>query len=894
MPEEANKKITDSARRSGVVDSAASKWASKSTDEIFKELGTDRNNGLSTKEAENRLRKFGENKLVEEEHVSFVDTLKAEITEPMILLLLVVGVLYSVWGSLSDAATIFTIIVILVLVEVYNEFKAKRSIDALKQLTSPTVLALRDGGLKELSTTQLVPGDILPLKIGQRIPADARLIKSYGLQTDESSLTGESFPVLKDADTVLPENTQVAELSNMVFTGTLITQGEGSAIVVATGRNTELGRVVDLTKTAKVQKTPLQLAMRELSGVLVWVALSFSILIPILGYLRNPGQSITTLILTGLSLAFVTIPEELPIIITMSLAVGAYALARKHAIVKHLTAAETLGSVTVIASDKTGTITENSMSLGHVYFNGKLTQSVDDDEKRLFEVGILASGVAAGVEYDVMRRLNPMGMAVYEAAQKVGIDAKALQSSYVLRNEFSFDNKLKMASYIYEQNNGLYLFTSGASEAVIEKSTSIWKNGKTAPLTEQEKRKVMDAVAEVANVGERALAFAYRRITKEEKSREELEKELVFTGFVSFIDPPRSGVRDVIRQCQEAGIRVIMLTGDHPNTAKAIASQVGIDSNSKMLTGADISSMTDDQLKEVLKTTSVFARISPEHKLRIVRLLKDMSEIVAVTGDGVNDAPALREADIGITMGLRGTDVAKEAADMVLTDDNFVTIGATVREGRRIFDNLKKGVRYYLAVKVALVAIFLLPIILDVPLPLLPIQIVLLELFMDLGASSAFVAEPEEADVMKRPPRNPKERFITRGMLLSIFVSALGLFVAVSACYLLTYYLTGDLTRAQTVAFATWIFTHIFLAFNLRSERQPLFKSGIFSNKVMIGWALAAILTLLLAVTVPALQTVLKTTTLTAFDWVLVLAVSFLSTFWIEVTKWIRGKPSGG
>ena len=875
-----------------MVDSAASKWASKSTDEIFKELNTDPNNGIATKEAEDRLRKFGENKLVEEEHVSFIRELKEEITEPMILLLLVVGVLYSVWGSLSDAATIFTIIIILVLVEVYNEFKAERSIDALKELTSPSALALRDGSLKQVPTTQLVPGDILPLKVGQRIPADARLIKSYGLQVDESSLTGESFPVLKDAETILPESTLVAELTNTVFTGTLITQGEGSAVVIATGRSTELGRVAELTKTAKEQKTPLQLAMRELSEVLVWVALSFSILIPILGYLR--GQLYQTMILTGLSLAFATIPEELPIIITMVLAVGAYALSRKHAIVKRLRAAETLGSVTVIATDKTGTITENSMSLGHVYFNGKLAQSVNDDEGRLFGVGILASGVAAGVEYDVMRRLNPMGMAVFEAAQKVGIDAKALQSSYVLRNEFSFDNKLKMASYIYEQNKDLYLFTSGAPEAIIEKSTAIWKNGKNVPFTGREKTKVMDAVAEVANVGERALALAYRRIAKEEKSREELEKELVFTGIVSFIDPPRPGVHDVIRQCQEAGIRVIMLTGDHPNTAKAIATQVGIDNNSKMLTGTEVSSMTDDQLREELKTTSVFARISPEHKLRIVRLLKDMGEVVAVTGDGVNDAPALREGEIGITMGLRGTDVAKEAADMVLTDDNFVTIGEAVRQGRKIFDNLTKGVRYYLAVKVALVAIFLLPIILGVSLPLLPIQIVLLELFMDLGASSGFVAEREEADVMKRRPRNPKEKFMTRTMLISIFVSALGLFVAVSACYLLTYHWTGNLAHAQTVAFATWIFTHIFLAFNLRSERQSLFKSGIFSNKVMIGWGLVAIATLLLAITVPALQTTLKTSTLTASDWVLVLVVSFVSTFWIEATKWVRRRPSGG
>jgi len=870
------------------VNLKAARWASKSLDDVFKELGTDPSNGISTKEAEERLKKFGENKLFEEKEESFIDVLKEEITEPMILLLLCVGVLYSIWGSLLDAATILTIIAILVSVEVYNEFKAEHSIEALKKLASPSVLALRDGSLKEVPTTRLVLGDILPLKVGQRVPADARLIKSYGLQVDESSLTGESFPVFKDAEVILSEEAEVVELTNLIFTGTLITQGEGLAAVVATGRNTELGRVAELAKTAKEPKTPLQLAMRELSGVLVWIALFFSILIPILGFLR--GQPLKTMILTGLSLAFVTIPEELPIIITMSLAVGAYALSRKHALVKRLRAAETLGSVTVIATDKTGTLTENIMSLGHVYFNEKLAQSVDGNEKRLLEVGILATGAMAGMDYDSMRHSNPMGMAVLEAAKKVGLYVQALHNIYLLRNEFSFNNKLKMASYIYQYDKDLYLFTSGAPEAVIEKSTMILKNGKEEFFTEQDGEKATKAVADISSMGQRAIALAYRHITKEEKSREELEKELVFVGVVSFIDLPRLGVRNVIRSCQEAGIKVIMLTGDHPNTAKAIAAQVGIEGDQRPLTGTEISAMADDQLKEALKTTSVFARISPEHKLRIVRLLKEVGEVVAVTGDGVNDAPALQEAEIGIAMGLRGTDVAKEAADVILTDDNFVTIGHAVREGRKIFDNLKKGVRYYLGVKVALVAIFLLPIILGVPLPLPPIQIILLELFMDLAASSGFVAEQEEADIMKRRPRNPKERFMTKAMLTSIFVSSLGLFTAVSVCYLLTYYRTGNLVHAQTVAFATWILAHIFLAFNLRSERQPLFRLGVFSNKVMVSWALVAVVTLLSGTTVPAFQMVLKTSTLTAFDWALVLTASFASTFWLEFAKWIRPK----
>jgi len=873
------------------VNSKAARWASKSVNGILKELDTDPSSGISTKEAEERVKKFGENKLVEEKEEGFIDVLKEEMTEPMILLLLCVGVLYSIWGGVLDAGTIFTIIVVLVSVEVYNEFKAKRSIEALKKLASPSVLVLRDGSSKEVSTTHLVPGDILPLRVGQRIPADARLIRSYGLQVDESTLTGESFPVFKDAEVVLPEDAEVAELVNMILTGTLIVQGEGLAVVVETGRNTELGRVAELAKTTKAPRTPLQLAMRELSETLVWIALSFSILIPILGFLR--GQPLETMILTGLSLAFATIPEELPIVITMVLAVGAYALSRKHALVKRLKAAETLGSVTVIATDKTGTLTENSMSLGHIYLDEKMVQSVEKSEKRLLEVGILATNALAGVGYGEMRYLNPMAVVILETAQKVGIDVKELQNSYLLRNEFSFDNKLRIASYVYQYDKNLHLFTSGAPETIVEKSVMILKNGNEEAFTKQEKEKAMKAVAEVANVGERALGLAYRGLTKGEESREESEKELVFVGVVGFIDPPRPEVRDVIRSCHEAGIRVVMLTGDHPNTAKAVAADVGIDSGQKLLTGPEISSMTDEQLKEALGATSVFARITPEHKLRIVQLLKEMGEVVAVTGDGVNDAPALQEAEIGIAMGLRGTDAAKEAADMILTDDNFVTIGQAVREGRKIFDNLKKGIRYYLAVKVALVAIFLLPIILGVPLPFPPIQIILLELFMDLAASSGFVAEKEEADVMKRPPRNPKERFMTRAMLASIFASALGLFTAVSVCYLLTYHWTSNLVHAQTVAFATWIITHIFLAFNLRSERQPLFRLGIFSNRIMVTWAVVAIGTLLLGITFPALQALLKTSTLTMFDWALVLGVSFASTFWLEVAKWIRPKKLG-
>ena len=851
-------------------------------------LGTDPVKGLTTDEAKSRLEKYGENVLAEEEHEGFLDELLEEAKEPMILLLIGVGILYSIWGSLLDAATIFTVITVLVLSEVYNEYKAEQGVKSLRELTSPTSLVLRDGRLKEVPSTEIVPGDVLQLDGGMRISADARLVRAYGLQLNESSLTGESLPVPKDAEALVPKTAQTTDLTNMVLAGTLITQGEGLCVVTSTGKNTEVGRVSELAKETEEPETPLQVAMEQLTKTLVWIALFFSILIPVLGYLR--GQPLQTMILTGLSLSFAVIPEELPIIITMVLAVGTYALSKQHALVKRLRASETLGSVTVIATDKTGTLTENTMKVGHIYVDDKLAQpSGSAGEKTLLPIGVLATRAQATLEYEKLRNINPMGAAVLDSAEDMGLDVKELGNNN-LTDEFSFDNRTKMASYVYKTEVGRAIYTSGAPEAVINKSSKILLEGREVELNDSERMKIADAIAEVASKGERTLALAYRRIGMDEK-RENFVRDLVFAGMISFSDPPRPEVKGVVSMCKEAGIRIIMLTGDHPETAKAVAAQIGMTDNGSLLTGQQISAMDDNGLREALKSTSILARITPEHKLRIVRLLKEMGEVVAVTGDGVNDAPALKEAAIGISMGLKGTDAAKEAADMILTDDNFVSIGSAVREGRKIFDNLKKGVQYYLAVKVALVLIFLLPILLGVPLPFAPIQIILLEMFMDLAASSGFVAEGIEPDIMKRPPRDPKEKLLNRRTLARIFAGAGCLFVAVSFCYLLIYSRTGNLVYAQTVAFSTWILTHIFLAFNTRSETQPLVKRGVFSNRVMVIWGITAILMLLAATNIPILQTLIKTTSLAITDWLLVLVASFAATFWIEIWKLIRRSP---
>jgi Ca2+-transporting ATPase len=854
-------------------------------------LGVNPEKGLSEQEAAVRLNQYGKNTLVEEREIRFLGILREEITEPMILLLMAVGVLYSILGSLTDALTIIIIIIILVLAEVWNEYRAKHSISALRQLAPPTAIVLRNGQTIELETSFLVPGDILLLKVGQRVPADARLLEAFGLEADESSLTGESFPAAKDALVILSSETRISDQTNMVFTGTVITGGRAKAVVTATGVSSELGRVAGIIKAAKEPKTQLQIAMKQLSKTLVWVALFFAILIPVLSYIRGLQPSPGEAVLYGLSLAFVVIPEELPIIITMVLGVGSYALSRKGAIVKRLRAAETLGTVTVIATDKTGTITENKMRLEHLYFDGKITSTneFNENEKASLRTALLASDAirsnAVATAFS-----NPMAQAIQERLKQANIDVQTLSKDWVLKDELSFDVNRKLASYVYQYGNSQVVLSSGAPEKLIVNSNRILLRGEETELTDSNRIEVHGTVAQMAHTGERLLAFGYRRLPTD-SAKENLEREIVFVGILGFIDPPRKEVRGAIQTCTEAGIKVIMITGDHPETARTIASQVGIN-NSKVLTGNEIAKMSDADLKEALKSTFVFARVTPEDKLRLVRLLKENGEVVAVTGDGINDAPALKEAHIGIAMGMRGTDIAKEASSMILTDDNFATIETAVKEGRKLFGNLRKGVRYYLACKVALVSIFIVPILLGISLPFAPIQIIVLELFMDLAASATFVAEPEEVDAMQKPPIDPKDKFLNKPMLKRLFLGAISLFMAVTVAYLIAYYLAPMVwtpkqveTYARTVAFATWMFGHIFLALNFRSEREPLIKEGLLSNKVMLLWALVVFVTLILGTSIPVIQISLQITSLRLQDWVLVIAVPFVATFWMELAK---------
>ena len=801
--------------------------------------------GLTSEEAKKRLAEAGQNRIYQPQKVSFFGIARHEVTEPMILLLFVVGFFYSLWGKTGDAVTIFLIISLLVLAEVHNEYRAKKAIASLARVTAPKVKAIRDGAIAEIDAEEVVPGDLIVMNQGTRIVADAEVVASAGLQVDESSLTGESFP-------------QDRKKGNMVFAGTTVLSGEGEAEVRTTGRNTRLGGIADALRTIKPPRTALQLAMKSLVKKLVFVAIFFSVVIPLIGILR--GQDLKLMVLTGLSLAFATIPEELPIIITMVLGLGAYRLSKKNFLVKRLQGAETLGNATVIVSDKTGTITAGKMRIVSVSPAGK--------EREVF-------AAASGSLPEFV--LSPMEAEIREKAAETGLGEKAYE---ILRLRNLGENGKKTKAVVRRNEDHYMVYLIGAPEEVLASCRDAGTD-------------IRDTLAAESSTGRRVIAVASRSLSAGWENRDftDLERDFDFCGLIGFEDTPRENVGETVGIAAKAGIRTVMVTGDHSLTAAFIAEKVGIPAG-KVLEGKDLDAMPDEKLRTAVKEVSVFARTTPLHKYRIVKALQENGEVVAVTGDGINDVLALKAADIGIAMGSRGTDVAKDAAEVVLADDDFTTIARGIFEGRTFFDNLRKGISYYLSVKVALIMIFLLPVLLGITMPFSPIQIVILELFMDLAASAGFVTEPKEKDVYSRHPRNPKEKVLSTGVVYGIFAGGMALFVSVMIAYFYARSLGMGQAETQTFAFSAWIFGHIFLAIASRSGKEPAFSLGIFTNPVINLWAAGSISFLFLGIYVPALRERLNLAPIDVTSVLAVAAVALIVIGPLEIRKYVTRRAA--
>lgn len=862
-------------------------WHTLTAREVAARLQVEVETGLDFEEAIQRREKFGPNRLAEAKRAPMWQEFLDELREPMVLLLLFTGTLYALWGELRDAITIFIVILALKTIEVINEQRARRAILAWRKHGEPYAPVLRAGSALEIPTEQIVPGDLILVQAGRRIPADARLVTAYRLQVDESPLTGEALPVEKEAGLTLPDQTLLAERCNLVFAGTLATSGRGSAVATHTGMETELGRLTSPARQVKEPRTPLLKAMDELSRWLVWPALSFSLLVPALG-VAWAGQPLQTMLLTGLSLAFATIPGELPVIITMALALGGLRLSHQLANAKRLKAIETLSAVTVIATDKTGTLTENRMAVQVLF--------PETARPKILEAGVLCN--AANLNSQIFTG-DPLETALLTAAGENGLNVPALQKAQPLLVEFSFDNTRKCMSVVRQRGEEARVTVKGAPEGILAASTHQWtaydpqlESAGREPLSEEDRQAFLETAAQMAAGGLHAIAFAEKSLPAGPVLQEQAETGLTFLGLAGLEDPPRPGAMDAIAACRRAGIRPVMVTGDHPLTALAIARQVGLGGDGQILTGPELERLSDEELMAVIGEVSVFARTAPQDKLRLVQAFQRRGERVAVTGDGINDAPALAAADIGVAMGESGSDVAREIADIVLGDDNFNTFLGAIREGRVLYENLKKAIRYYLAIKLALVLITVLPVLLQAPVPFTPIQIILVELFAGLAVAAAFLDEPGEGDLMNRPPRNPKARFLDQEMVSSILTSTAGLFIAVSAVYLTILYSGAALPQAQTAAFAAWIIGHVFLAFNMRTNRQPLFQVGLFSNRVMIVWSAAAFFFLLFATQTSLMQAALGTVPPDTSQWALIGALTIASTFWTEIRKLTTYQPS--
>jgi P-type Ca2+ transporter type 2C len=834
------------------------------------------NSGLNTMTAASRLEEYGPNELQETKKKSPLMMFLRQFMDVMILVLVAAAVISGLIGDLKDTIVIIAIVVINAIIGFIQEYRAEKAMESLKKMAAPFANVIRNNNYISIPASQLVPGDIVVLEAGNMVPADVRLIESNSLKIDEASLTGESHSIEKIIDELHGDDMPVGDRVNLAFKGTYVTYGRGKGVVVATGMNTELGQIARMLQE-KESATPLQVRMTDFSKKLSVFILLLCGLLFLVGYLR--GEDWLKMLLTALSLAVAAIPEALPAVITIALAFGAKRLVMNNALARRLHAVETLGSVTYICTDKTGTLTQNKMTVMEVWEPSQASTSINSNNS-LLNAMLLNQDVKQTVDGFTG---DPTEIALVEYAVKQGLNAEQLTTQLPRASEIPFDSDRKCMTTIHPHNNKFLVVTKGAVESVLQRCE---EGTDGADITVQSTL--------FAKKGMRVIAYGIRWIDELPKdlNAERIETELQFTGLAAMIDPPRPEVKQAIDECKTAGIKPVMITGDHPITAEVIAREIGIlhHKDDLIVTGVELNKMSDEDFADEVERIRVYARVSPEQKLDIVKALQKKNQFVSMTGDGVNDAPALKKANIGVAMGITGTDVSKEASHMILLDDNFATIVKAVREGRRIFDNIRKFIKYIMTGNSAEIWSIMLAPLLGLPIPLLPIHILWINLVTDGFPALALAAEPEEKQIMQRPPRKPDESIFSGGM--GFHILWVGFLIGLLTLGTQAFEIYTGNSHWQTIVFTVLCLSQMWHVLAIRSERESLFTQGIFTNKLLLGAVLLTFVLQLCTIYVPVLNTFFNTQPLTWDELLLAIGISSVVFIAVEVEKWWKRKHS--
>jgi len=889
-----------------------SQWFSLSNMEAAEKLQADLNCGLSTAEAEKRRNIYGANALKEEPPKSVLAMFFDQLKETLIIILIVAAIISGALGEWVDSIVIMIIVVLNAILGVIQENKAEQALQALKEMTKAHVKVLRDGQVTQIDVEDLVPGDVILLEAGDSVPADARLVQVASLMVNEAALTGESVPVEKCVEPLTQKEVPIAEQANMVFMGTYVTGGRAKAVVTGTGAKTELGKIAEMLHATPPDPTPLQKQLASLGKTLGIAAGIIVAVVFLTGLWR--GEEVLNMFMTAVALAVAAIPEGLPTVVTIVLALGVTRMSKRNAVIRRLPAVETLGVATYICSDKTGTLTKNEMTVTDLYLPGlelkvsgtgyepegefctlkqeKINPADHPDLKLMLLGAALNTDACLRCEdkgYQVIG--DPTEGALVVAAQKAGIIKEEADEKFPRLAEIPFDSGRKMMTTFHQLPEGIYAFTKGAPDVLLARCRYLHQNVTAKPISEEERQELLAVNSRFASQGQRVLALAYRTWPQvpEKVSCEAVEQDLVYLGFFVMIDPPRPEAKKAVAVSRRAGIHTVMITGDHKDTAQAIAKELDIwQEGDSSLTGLELARLSDEELKEQVLKTTVYARVSPEDKLRIVDALKANEQVVAMTGDGVNDAPALKRADIGAAMGITGTEVSKEAADMVLLDDNFATIVNAVEEGRTIYNNIRKAIYYLLSCNTGEIITIFGAILLGLGSPLTPIQILWLNLVTDGLPALALGVEPPEKDIMKRPPRNSRETVFAGGMGISILYQGIIIGLLALGVYWLALSWGRSLIEAHTMAFLTMSLSQLVHSFNARSLEHSLFTLGVTTNRYLVYAFTASLLLQLAVVFVPFLQGIFGTALLQGRDWLLVIGCSLVPLIVVELAKLIR------